>query len=210
MVELELETHCRTRPAPPHFAIEHGFTDVEWLEPDGSYAATPPRVGEPATARVAAPFFARDDAEFLALYTPAPIAVNGWDRGDGEQLSQVRLVRCRLSSVGPTIETAVRSMQLVELVPSSVFDPIDVPGPAVPTDLSGTLLDPRPEEKLVLVGVDRTLVICTMQGDVTFSFWLRRERPEIFLLEDTSICQGYLYSGNGRLAPELHARLTGA
>jgi hypothetical protein len=157
---------------------------------------------------VASPFFAQPGTEFLALHTPAAIAANGWDRDDAEHLQSVRLVRCRLSAVGPATRGWGRAAQLVTLVPRGVIDTIDVAGAAMPTDLAGTLLDPRPEEKLVISGVDRTLVICTMQGDVTFSFWLRRDRREIFLLEDTSICQGYIYSGNGLLGAELHAKLS--
>jgi hypothetical protein len=205
--QLALPSHCETRPKPPSFAIQSGFTYVDWLDADGAFAETPPRIGVPSSARVASPFDAHGSRELLALYVPPRVAANGWDEGDAQHLASVRLVQCSLVSVGARTEGWGRPAQLVELTPTRISDPMHVAGAPLPTDLAGTLVDPHPREKLILVGVDRLLVQTTMQGDINYAFWLRRDRPEIFLLEDTSICQGYFYSGNGLLTPALYEKL---
>jgi hypothetical protein len=158
---------------------------------------------------VGPPFFADIGETFLTRHTPACVIANGWEPESAEHLSQVCLVRCQLASIGDETEAWGRAARLVELLPTEILDPIQVSGAALPTDLEGTLIDPRPREKFVLVGSDRVLVDTTMEGDVNFEFWLRKDRPEIFLLADTSICQGYVYSGNGLLSPALYERLTG-
>lgn len=199
MARLVLESHCESRPAPPEFAADWGFTAVEWL--------APPVLGVAIRARVGPPFFAELGGTLLTYHLPECVSANGWEPDYAEQLSSMRLVRCQLTSIGEVAEAWGRPARMVELLPTEILDPRDAPGSVVPTDLVGTLLEPNPREKLVLVGSDRILVQSTMQGDVTFAFWLRTDRPEIFLLEDTSICQGYFYSGRGLLAPELYEKL---
>lgn len=184
------------RPKLRSWAVDQGFSWIEWLNSEGHVLNKAPQVNERYSIRVLADFVASVGETITLSWLPADSSINGFDQSNIAEIKQLRFLS---GTVSPSSD----------IEKAFVFEPVAVRTPldllaleSRPITLTDTLTDCQRSE--YSIGRFRHVEF-SMEGDVTSRYVLLDD--QLIMLDHCVWSDAHFWIGNGKLTPPFASKV---